>query len=924
MLRTRLIAVCPALLLAWSAPRIALGAEYYVSTTGSDSNPGTRALPFKTIKKGVSAATSPGDIVYLRGGTYGGGWDNQLNPETSGTSGNPITFSAYPGELPILDGSAIEGSACGVEPTSTAVHDIRIVGLVAKNWGTSGFSNGYDNPSSNIEFIHCIADNNGVNGIAFYKAENVTVDGCISAHNGAVDPSWSSGITLYAATGTNRIQGNVSFENIDVSTYKSDGSGFILDEGSTGATFINNIAFRNGGSCIRLTKSSGGKLINNTCVLNGQDSNVQFNDEIYVSDSTSATGASLINNVALPSGGKQALGGGQTIGNVSNNLWLTAGGASPFVSTTGALDFHAAEGATQLIDAGSASSAPSDDIGFDPKCITSATGLGHWWTYAPDYAYIESIGGVTACFRKGTRPVGSAVDIGAYESGATVAADCSAAGDCDDSDVCTTDTCGASGVCINNATEGCCTADTDCVDSDECTVDTCDTAANQCVNTVDPECGQSVSGDWAIDEDTGYVTVCNWGGFAWTASGPEETGVNDTLSSIEETGDLCYMGTVAAYDNYGGFAMVGVNIAQESGEDTVAENVAPGGDGLNISLTRNAEATLRVQIQDDLGGDDAAHRWCVELEPGSSGGYFPWSDFNTECWGSDGVAYAGEPINVIAIMVAGHDTDEVAFDFCLNQFSPSGVECTVRTEGTAGAGGVGAESSGGTGGTGTDAAGGTGAATTGATGSGATGTTDCAVGLTACGNECVDLTSSPTHCGVCGTVCSSGQVCVNGSCGSACPTSLALCGDVCVDFSSSATNCGSCGNACSPGMFCSEGVCSAQCGVGLSQCGQSCVDLQSNLFNCGTCGVACLAGQTCTAGQCVGTPTGGSLTTPMTTGTGGTTGATVTGGVPGMATQTSESGCSCSAPGSSGSRWEGLFGVLFGLATLRRRRSVRR
>jgi parallel beta-helix repeat protein len=91
----------------------------------------------------------------------------------------------------------------------------------------------------------------------------------IACHNGAQDPSWSSGINTYEASGTNIIDGNVSFENIDVSSHASDGSGFILDFGSTHGLFVNNIAFRNGGSCIRLTNSSGGELVNNTCVLNG-------------------------------------------------------------------------------------------------------------------------------------------------------------------------------------------------------------------------------------------------------------------------------------------------------------------------------------------------------------------------------------------------------------------------------------------------------------------------------------------------------------------------------------------------------------------------------------------------------------------------------------------------------------------------------
>jgi hypothetical protein len=306
-------------------------------------------------------------------------------------------------------------------------------------------------------------------------------------------------------------------------------------------------------------------------VLNGQDSSVDYNDEIYVSDAQS-TDAVLINNVALPSSGRAALGG-ESVSNDSNNVWLAAGAASPFVSTENPLDFLPATSSTQLIDQGTSSSAPSEDIGFDPQCITTASGLGQWWQYAPDYAYIESVGGVAGCFRRGTRPVGSAVDIGAYESG-SAATGCTDDAQCDDGDVCTTDTCQASGQCSNLAVAGCCTTDADCADADDCTIDTCDTATNVCSNVVDPECGQNNSGEWSVDAN-GYVSVCDWGGYHWGAAGPEEPGVNGTLSSIEETAELCYSGVVAAHDGYRGWALAGVNISQEPGAGTTAENTTP-------------------------------------------------------------------------------------------------------------------------------------------------------------------------------------------------------------------------------------------------------------------------------------------------------------------------------------------------------------
>ena len=47
----------------------AKAADYYVATSGSNSNPGTLAQPFLTIQKAADMVTAGGN-VYVRGGTY--------------------------------------------------------------------------------------------------------------------------------------------------------------------------------------------------------------------------------------------------------------------------------------------------------------------------------------------------------------------------------------------------------------------------------------------------------------------------------------------------------------------------------------------------------------------------------------------------------------------------------------------------------------------------------------------------------------------------------------------------------------------------------------------------------------------------------------------------------------------------------------
>jgi hypothetical protein len=72
-------------------------AEYYISPTGSDTNPGSQASPWKSIGK-ANAILQPGDTAYLMSGEY----REQIKPARSGTSGNYITYRAYPGHQPVI------------------------------------------------------------------------------------------------------------------------------------------------------------------------------------------------------------------------------------------------------------------------------------------------------------------------------------------------------------------------------------------------------------------------------------------------------------------------------------------------------------------------------------------------------------------------------------------------------------------------------------------------------------------------------------------------------------------------------------------------------------------------------------------------------------------------------------------------------
>jgi hypothetical protein len=83
-------------------------AQYYVSNTGSDSNPGTFGQPFLTLAKAMALSSTvfkAGDTVTVRGGTYAA--TVTISVSKSGTSNARCYLIAYPGERALLDFSAM-------------------------------------------------------------------------------------------------------------------------------------------------------------------------------------------------------------------------------------------------------------------------------------------------------------------------------------------------------------------------------------------------------------------------------------------------------------------------------------------------------------------------------------------------------------------------------------------------------------------------------------------------------------------------------------------------------------------------------------------------------------------------------------------------------------------------------------------------
>ena len=142
------------LLAALACAGRARAAAVYVSTAGSDSNPGTLSAPFLTIQKGVAAAAAPGDVVYVRGGVYEN--RERVFLRRSGAPGRPIVLTNYPGEKPVVR---------FVEPASGLYPRVEIqnpaAGAAAIGWIVV----------SGLEI------DGGYDGIKFYNAHDLEIRG---------------------------------------------------------------------------------------------------------------------------------------------------------------------------------------------------------------------------------------------------------------------------------------------------------------------------------------------------------------------------------------------------------------------------------------------------------------------------------------------------------------------------------------------------------------------------------------------------------------------------------------------------------------------------------------------------------------------------------------------------------------------------
>jgi hypothetical protein len=118
----------------------------YVDRDGDDANPGSESRPWATWHQAAEMA-EPGDTVCFRGGIY---HTEGVHLIRSGTAERPITFAAYPGEVPILDG---ESRASELVTLEAGVSYLRISGFVLQNFSIWGIWLAGENRSIQLDHL---------------------------------------------------------------------------------------------------------------------------------------------------------------------------------------------------------------------------------------------------------------------------------------------------------------------------------------------------------------------------------------------------------------------------------------------------------------------------------------------------------------------------------------------------------------------------------------------------------------------------------------------------------------------------------------------------------------------------------------------------------------------------------------------------
>ena len=285
----------------------------YASPSGSGSNSGTSPSSPKSFS-GAAAATQPGSVVCLLGGTYN--LSSTFVPPNSGSPSSWIVYKNYD-STPVnfvwtgaADASPMFKVGNGSFPSGPAYLEFQGLHLNGSGNAADGF---FCRGGHHARFIANSISDTGGSGIGSINCDYLTADHNLINHNGYI-PSSTSVPQWYSWTSAISFNSHLRFDNypgihsvisnniiageVDQSSNHTDGNGIILDLGGNTppALILNNVVYGNGGRCISPNHVQNFYIINNTCYDNALDSSEPNFPEFGVNGSSNGF---LVNNIAF-------------------------------------------------------------------------------------------------------------------------------------------------------------------------------------------------------------------------------------------------------------------------------------------------------------------------------------------------------------------------------------------------------------------------------------------------------------------------------------------------------------------------------------------------------------------------------------------------------------------------------------------------
>lgn len=210
---------------------------HHVAVDGDPSGDGSVSAPWD-LATALShpAGLSPGDVVYLHGGVYRGGFVSEL----TGAPGAPVIVRGAPGEHAVIDGAGSDDATLVLRGADATYRDLEITNTRADRVGSR--PEGLVVFGERLSLVNLVVHDLGNNGF-WESARDLELYGCLLFHNGYDDADRAHGHAIYTQNreGKKRIEDNVVFGGFSfgIHAYTEGGS-------LTGFDVIGNVWFDNG------------------------------------------------------------------------------------------------------------------------------------------------------------------------------------------------------------------------------------------------------------------------------------------------------------------------------------------------------------------------------------------------------------------------------------------------------------------------------------------------------------------------------------------------------------------------------------------------------------------------------------------------------------------------------------------------------